>query len=465
VNTYERDVEWSDLAHIVVGLILTNFPRAKREEAAEELAAWASEAWLLLPEHTRASLRNADLAAGRQGIPEEHWEVLTVAFTRAAYKNWCAAQPAAVRAELAGEVDGFTTSQSRALARLRIGQPSLRDQERLRHWFVKSRESIDPRPEAEDPGAAVAGEQPGDRATEHERGIRVDETILTEDERGFVADEKILYTDGGVAERIRIAAGPRGISGADESNIRAAALVYEAWLLEQAGLFAAADVITQRFVLGTIEVATHGGTGERLASFSWDAEDRLSGNDRALLYARLFGAPLPLASGVQPNSAFDRLFRSLLAALPGGDPALVAEAFQALAVNVSRAGGGYIPFAAERLVDHVAAARAIVADRNVRAALKARGELAVIEAVTSLDLQTVALLRAKAAAGRRILERVADYAAGAAEPVDSALWNDGIRWLAAPVASRPTQAIPRFRSAVPSVRTVLGSRFPTGQFR
>lgn len=455
MKTYEPDVEWSDLAHIVVELILTNFPRAKRGEAAEELVAWASEAWLLLPEQIRASLRNADLAAGREGIPEEHREVLTDAFTRAAYKNWCATQPALAGAELEGEIHGFTTSQSRALARLRIGQPTPRDQERLLHWFVKSRENIDPLPEVENPEAAVA--------TEHEPGILVDETVLTEDETGFVADEKILYADGTVAEEVTIGVGPRGIPGAEEANIRAAALVYETWQLEQAGLFAAADVVTQRFVLGTIEVATHGGTGERLASYYWETQERLSGTDRALLYARLFGVPAPLASGMQPNNAFDRLFRSLLAALPGGDPGPVARAFQALAVNVSGASGGYVPFAAGRLVDHVAAATAIVADRNVRAALEARSELGVIGAATGVDLQAIALLRAKAGAGRRILERVADYAAGVAEPVDSALWNDGIRWLAAPVTNRPTQVVPRPRGAVPPLRTVLGTRFPMGQ--
>ena len=450
MKTYEQDVERSDLGHIAVELILTNFPRSKREEVAEELAAWASEAWPLLPEDIRASLRNADLAAGRESIPPEHREVLTDAFARAAYKDWCAAQPEQVRAALEAEIAGFTASQSRALARLRMGQPSSRDQERLLHWFVKSGEGMDPLKEVEGPGATVA--------TEHQGGIRVDETVVTEDETGFVADEKILYADDSVGEKITIGVGPHGIPGAEEDNIRAAALVYEAWQLEQAGLFAAADAITQRFVLGTIEVATHRGTGERLASFYWDGRERLSGTDRTLLYARLFGgAPAPLASGIQSNNAFDALFRSLLAALPGGDPATVAKAFQALAVNVSRTAGGYVPFATGRLVDH--------ADPNVRAAFKARSELAVIQAVTSLDLQTIALLRAKAGAGRRILERAADYAAGAAEPVDSALWNDGIRWLAAPAANRPTQAAPRTRSVFRPARTELETLFSVGHFR
>jgi hypothetical protein len=448
VKTYEQDVEWSDLAHIAVELMLTNFPRSRREEAAEELAAWASEAWPLLPASTRESLLKADLTAGRESIPEEHRKVVTEAFTRAAYKNWCAAQPELVQAALEAEIDDFTVSQSRALARLRIHQPSTRDQERLLQWFVKSRESVDP-PE----------EVVGPEATEGQREIRIDETVVTEDETSFVSDEKVLYADGSVDERITVGAGPGGVPGAGEASIRAAARVYEAWQLEQAGLFAAADVITQRFVLGTIEVATHRGTGERLASFYWDGQERLSGTDRALLYARLFGAPAPLASGMQPNSAFDRLFRSLLAALPGGDPAAVAKAFEALAVNVSHASGGYVPFAAERLVDHVAAATAIVADPNVRAALEARSELTVIQVVTGLDLQAIALLRAKAGAGRRILERVADYAAGAAEPVDSALWNDGIRWLAAPTTNRPTQAVSRGRSVFRPARTDLGTHF------
>jgi hypothetical protein len=168
---------------------------------------------------------------------------------------------------------------------------------------------------------------------------------------------------------------------------------------------------------------------------------------------------------MQPNNAFDPLFRSLLASLPGGDPAKVATAFHSLALNVSSASGGYVPFATERLVHHVAMATAIVADHNVRAAVKARSELVVIQAVTGLDLQTVALLRAKAGAGRRILERVADYAAGAAAPVDSALWNDGIRWLAAPTANRPTQAVPRSRGPVPMARTMLGSRVSMVPFR
>ena len=463
MDTYERDVEWSDLAHIAVELILTNFPRAKREDASEELAAWAAEAWSLLPEHARVSLRNADLAAGRESIPEEHREVLTGAFVRAAYGNWYAAQPELVRAALEGEINEFTAGQSRALARLRIGQPSGRDQERLLNWFVKSAEIADSLQEVEGPGT-VATEHSTVGPKEYQRGLRVDKTGVTENETGFVADEKTLYPDGSVAEEVTIAVGPGGIPETEESNIRAAALVYEAWLLEQAGLFAAADAITQRFVFGTIEVATQGGTGERLASYYWDGQERLNGPDRALLSARLFGgAPAPLASDMQPNNAFDPLFRSLLAVLPGEDPTKVATAFHSLALNVSSASGGYVPFAAERLVHHVATARAIVADRNVRTAFKARNEMVVIQAVTSLDLQTVALLWAKAGAGRRILERIADYAGGAAVPVDSALWRDGIRWLAAPATNRMTQLVPRSSSAVPLDRPVLRTRLSMGR--
>ena len=44
MKTYGEDVKWSDLAHIAVELILSNFPRSRREEAAEQLAAWALEA-------------------------------------------------------------------------------------------------------------------------------------------------------------------------------------------------------------------------------------------------------------------------------------------------------------------------------------------------------------------------------------------------------------------------------------
>jgi hypothetical protein len=210
-------------------------------------------------------------------------------------------------------------------------------------------------------------------------------------------------------------------------NVRAVAAIYFVAQLEELKFFAVVDKVVEAFVTGQLPIS--GVDGDPLYRFHRDAAERLTEAERRDAYALAIGAGTSPRS--PPNTAFDGLFRAFVTAvhdllphLPNSPrpPPLVAaagKAGQALAVNASGHGGGFVHHAAIELVALVATCLKLLQLPSVLAGYGVRDHWLLVERVSALYLggaRNGVALRTLASSGSMILRWLADHAGALRSP-------------------------------------------------
>jgi hypothetical protein len=226
-------------------------------------------------------------------------------------------------------------------------------------------------------------------------------------------------------------------------NIRAVAMIYAAYQLEQLRLFQIVDRITELFMNGQLPVGYDRG-GRALDDYYWTSEFRLSEPARHMQYSRVLGAPGgEVSKEVAPNSQFDELWLRFVSTVAqyenqqrvgdivGNQRAnaliisgeQVRQAGRNLAANASLAGWAGSQFSARRLSDHINKAVKILSTPEIQNAFGVDGPWKVVERVSTTEFGSSANIvkyRTLAEAGKTILDLIAKYApvwAGSSQPL------------------------------------------------
>jgi hypothetical protein len=160
----------------------------------------------------------------------------------------------------------------------------------------------------------------------------------------------------------------------DAGHLRAAAVLYWASEVEQAGLPRFVERLAEGVVDGRLALNISPAAGDRLAEYWRDRHERFSADERAALYERLFG----------DATSFPRELDTLtetLAAIGDAGRFDSIDRLQArarvlgrqLAESLSQRSAGVTAFAARDVVEHVRRAAALLADPQLAAALGGAG--------------------------------------------------------------------------------------------
>lgn len=228
---------------------------------------------------------------------------------------------------------------------------------------------------------------------------------------------------------------PGAPTAADRGLLLAAAPLYFASQLEQAGLLPAAETIAGLFVAGTVQ-APLGPVAELLHDFWRARRERLSADERAAIFARVIEAP-----------HFDRLMRALcevLAAQADGadlrEQVLAASHAESLASFLAQRVDPMAVIAARDIIGSINTALAFLRERSLQAAFGVSDLWRLVGLATSEgDARTLPSpsLIDRGRSGQHLLLWLADhYAQGsiALDPNDPAqrkVLIDAQRWLAA----------------------------------
>jgi hypothetical protein len=215
-------------------------------------------------------------------------------------------------------------------------------------------------------------------------------------------------------------------------NIRAVAVIFAGYQLEQLRLFEVVDRIAETWWNGQLPVGTDAGT-KALDTYYWSSEFRLSDAARHMQYSRVLGTPGgEVSTEVQPNTQLMDLWLRFIASLAEYDRqqrvsdivsgqrtsalSLTAEAVRQsgrnLAANASLYGWGGTQFAARRLAKQVATSFDILNNKDIQSAYGVDGPYKVIERVATDHwgaAPNIVKYRALAEAGRNILNLIAKY--------------------------------------------------------
>jgi hypothetical protein len=217
----------------------------------------------------------------------------------------------------------------------------------------------------------------------------------------------------------------------DPENIKAVALIYAGWNLEEMRLFHVVDRITEIFLNGALPIGFDAG-GKALDQYYWDREDRMNEAERRMQYSRVLGAPGgDVSKEVQPNTKFESLFMRFLSSLAeldrqqrledrfesGRRPLnltgeYVRKAGRDLAANCSFYGWANSHFAARRLNDHINVALNVLKQPSIQKVYGVTNPYQVIERVASTEFgvsPNIVRYRTMADAGNTILNLVARY--------------------------------------------------------
>jgi len=252
-----------------------------------------------------------------------------------------------------------------------------------------------------------------------------------------VVDDQYV-SQGPVADTLDIPslAGADGGTAPDDvrpDNIRAVAVIYAAWQLEQVRVFEVVDRITETWWNGQLPNSV-GDTGSRLLDqYYWSSEFRLSDAARHMQYGRVLGAPGgEVSTEVQPNTQFNDLLMRFVSSLAEYDRQQrvgdivsgqktgtltltgeqVRQSGRNLAANASLYGFGGTQFAARRLADHAQQAFAILNAPDIQSAYGVDGPWKVIERVTTTEFgasPNIVKFRTMADSGKRLLDLIAKY--------------------------------------------------------
>lgn len=244
-------------------------------------------------------------------------------------------------------------------------------------------------------------------------------------------------------------------------NIRAVALVYAAWNLEELKLFQVLDRVTEVWMNGQLPTGFDAG-GRALSDYYFDPDDkRLTEAARRMTYGRVLGVPGgEVSKEAPPNRTFQDLFLRFLASVSEYDRQRriddvvgvraridvlsntgeqVRKAGFDLAANASLFGFGGTYFVAQRLANQIERALRILSVPEILSAYGVQSPFQVIERVSAADLggtvPNVVQRRTMAEAGKIVLDTIAAYTAiwpGSSQP----LFGDTVD----PTINRPTNA-------------------------
>jgi hypothetical protein len=220
----------------------------------------------------------------------------------------------------------------------------------------------------------------------------------------------------------------------EPDNIRAVALIYASYQLEQLKLFQVVERVTELFMDGLLTIGFDAG-GRALDTYYWSSEDRLSEAARYMQYSRVLGVRGgDVSREVKPNTEFEGLFLRFLSSLSEYDrQQRVADLFDTrrsrslsltgehirkagrdLAANASVYGYAYTHFAARRINQHIASVIDILKQPSIQRAHGVDNPWRVIERVSAREfgqVPNIVRYRTMADAGKKILDIVARYAA------------------------------------------------------
>jgi hypothetical protein len=218
-------------------------------------------------------------------------------------------------------------------------------------------------------------------------------------------------------------------------NIRAVALIYAAWNLEELKLLPVLDRVTEVFFNGQLPIGFDNG-GRALAEYYFqDQDQRLSEAARRMTYSRVLGVPGgQVSKEAPPNKTFNDLFMRFLASVSeydrqrriadvvGGRPrndvlSLTGEGVRTagfnFAKNVTWVGYAGTFFVAQRLEAQIKQALRVLSTPEILAAYGVPGPFQLIERVCASDfggqVPNIVRHRTMAEAGKEIIDIVAAF--------------------------------------------------------
>ena len=236
------------------------------------------------------------------------------------------------------------------------------------------------------------------------------------------------------------------VAGTDlvRDNIRAIALIYAAWNLEEMQLFRVHDRVLEVFMNGQLPVGFDNG-GRALSDYYFSADEvKISEAARRMTYTRVLGVPGgEVSREAPPNAIFQDLFLALLAhvsefdrqrriadVVAGGntrDDMLsltgeqVRKAGRDLAANATLYGYGGVFFVAQRLKDQVEQVLRNLSTPEILSAYGVQSPFQVVERVCASDfggkVPNIVRYKTMAEAGKKILDIVAGEHPRLARPV------------------------------------------------
>jgi hypothetical protein len=233
-------------------------------------------------------------------------------------------------------------------------------------------------------------------------------------------------------------------------NIRAVALIYAGWNLEELRLFQVLDRVVEVFMNGQLPVGFDNG-GRALSDYYFDDDDkRLTEAARRMTYSRVLGVPGgEVSKEAPPNRGFQDLLlrfmanvseferqrrisdvvgnRARIDVLSNTGEQVRKTGFD-LAANASLYGYGGTFFVAQRLAKQIERALRILSVPEVLAAYGVQSPFQVVERVCAADLggmvPNVVQRRTMADAGKRLIDLVAQYVAVWPRATDKPLFTD-----------------------------------------
>lgn len=215
-------------------------------------------------------------------------------------------------------------------------------------------------------------------------------------------------------------------------QLRAAAALFSAAVLDEANVFAVVDRIAELFNTGMLPLASQA-SGSRLYDYWKYAENRMSEDDRRGVYTRVFGSTSDDPStNVEANGAFRELWLRFLGSLveygretPAGSAEIsterVRDSARELAANLSDVLTPSTIVVATDLCAQLETAWAVLGDREVQQALGADDAWELIAAVDerefggAVDTQAA---REKAATASALLDALANAGDSDSSDVD-----------------------------------------------
>jgi hypothetical protein len=226
------------------------------------------------------------------------------------------------------------------------------------------------------------------------------------------------------------------VAGTDlvRDNIRAIALIYAAWNLEEMQLFRVHDRVLEVFMNGQLPVGFDNG-GRALSDYYFSADEvKISEAARRMTYTRVLGVPGgEVSREAPPNQIFQDLFLALLAHVSEFDRQRriadvvagsnsrddmlsltgeqVRKAGRDLAANTTLYGYGGVFFVAQRLKDQVEQVLRNLSTPEILSAYGVQSPFQVVERVCASDfggkVPNIVRYKTMAESGKLILDIVA----------------------------------------------------------
>jgi hypothetical protein len=178
---------------------------------------------------------------------------------------------------------------------------------------------------------------------------------------------------------------PASATPADQSNLRATAVLYLASEVEQAGLISAVETLAGLFASGGVR-RIDGAGAQQLHAFWRARRERPARAERLATFARLFGTESDVTFSIRnaQNTGFERAMIDFTEALTAygrrerddihaGETVRIQATADALADDLLTRSGGIGLYLAESLLELIDAAVKILKDPSVQAAVAAQG--------------------------------------------------------------------------------------------